>query len=89
MSDKRNWCVTEWYDGPLRSIAKVLHHSSGRDAALIEVRTNLGSVSADGDYCIRFDREELQRMLDLMDGKPVEGFFDEAPQSYEPITEAE
>lgn len=72
--------VTEWYDGPLRSIRAVEFADGHR---LIQVVTVLATVSESftigydenaRDVMIRFDREELLKMLAAIDGKPIEDY---------------
>lgn len=80
----------EWYDGPLLEIARV--DFVDRDCMVqvcslctvhkIEQPPGeplRGTVSGDDPWTraiIRLTREDLQAMLDLLDGKPVRGFHD-------------
>ena len=63
----------EWYDGPLIEIARVdFEHR----APLVEVCTSL-LCRVTGEWprqsvVLRLSREHLAKMLDLVDGKPVE-----------------
>jgi len=74
--------TTEWYDGPLRSIRLVACKGGG---LLVQVNTVLATVGEPftigydnnvRDVSVRFDREELQRMMDVLDGKVTQDFFD-------------
>lgn len=73
-----DWIVFDWYDGPLRE-ARLVTCSDGDKLA--EVRTfAAGDVEESRGakvVRVRLDREDLQRMLDMLDGKPVVDFFDE------------
>lgn len=78
-----NWICLEWYDGPLSEIAVVTFDDGHK---LVEIKTQGGWKGA--DYRVgqngqkfhanhmRFDRETLVAMLDLIDGKPVKDFHD-------------
>jgi hypothetical protein len=78
------WICLEWYDGPLEEIALVTVADGEK---LVEIKTQGGWVGE--DYRIgqsgktfhmnhmRFHRETLVAMLDLIDGKPVKDFHDE------------
>lgn len=84
------YTALDWYDGPLLEIACVdfaNHDSMVQVRALCSVqkieqppsKELRGTVSGDEPWTravIRLTREELQSMLDLLDGKPVKGFFD-------------
>jgi len=63
----------EWYDGPLIEIARVEFEQ--RDP-LVEISTSLVCrVTGEAPrqtVVLRLSREHLVRMLDLVDGKPVE-----------------
>lgn len=68
---------TEFYDGDLRSIA-IVNPSKNPNERLVEVRTRLwyhtviNSPARDiNEVGVRFSREEVQRMLDLIDGRTV------------------
>ncbi len=77
--------ITEWYDGPLRSIRLATFSGMGEPHTLVQVDTSIADVGPlvpqgythGREVMVRFAREELQAMLDLLDGKPVKGFFDE------------
>ena len=80
------WICLDWYDGPLLEIAVVTFPDSPAPGPLIEAKTygfesEDGHVGYDGAVVpmthVRFTRESLVAMLDLLDGKPVKGFFDE------------
>ena len=67
----------DWYDGPLLEIALVMCPSG---AQLVQVETLLCTIK--GAYprqraSIRLSREDLQTMLDLIDGKPVTDYHGE------------
>jgi hypothetical protein len=78
------WKCLDWYDGPLDEIALVTFNDGTK---LVEIKTQGGWVGE--DYRVgkddekfyynhmRFNREMLVAMLDLMDGKPVKGFHDD------------
>lgn len=88
--DEYDWCVTEWDDRPLRGFALVPANPNQRavdcpdlpDRPLLEVRTRLGWVDDLGDQHVRFDRDEVHLMLDLLEGRAVEGARDDAPRVY-------
>jgi hypothetical protein len=81
----------EWYDGPLLEIARV--DFSDRDAMIqvcslctvhpeeTDPSSSLrGAVSGEAPWeraTIRLTRSDLLKMLDLIDGKPIEDFHDE------------
>lgn len=67
------WCVTEWYDGPLRAWAPVPEY----EGILVELRTNLAWTNKHGDVHVRLDRADLQHALAMLDGAPVRDFRDE------------
>ena len=78
------WITVDYYDGPLEEIALVTLRGGDR---MVEVKT-IGGWDAEETFTIgrdehvryrhiRFSRENLVAMLDLIDGKEVKGFFDE------------
>lgn len=80
--DERIGVVLEYHDGPLRTARQVTCASGEK---LVQVETVLAMVSPpfrighDNDareVTVRFDRNELVRMLDIIDGKPVTDFHD-------------
>lgn len=80
------WIPLEWYDSALLSIALVTFPDVP-DAPMVEVchyggwdgvephRFRYANGSLWLPKHVRFTRSELQAMLDLIDGKPVPGFF--------------
>ncbi len=79
-----DYICLDWYDGPLCEIARVDFGDDSPPHSLIQIRT-LGWVE-DGDRTVpipvraavvaRLDRETLQSMIDLLDGKPVKDIHD-------------
>lgn len=79
-----DWICLDWYDGPLEEVALVTFDDGNK---LVEIRTQGGWVGEDyrevgfGEKLhvnhMRFNRETLVAMLDLIDGKPVKDFHDE------------
>jgi hypothetical protein len=79
-----DWICLDWYDGPLSEIALVAFDDGKK---LVEIKSQGGWIGT--DYRVgfngekhfvnhmRFDRETLVAMLDLIDGKPVKDFHDE------------
>ncbi len=74
--------TTEWYDGPLRSMRLIVCKSGTK---LVQVDTVLGTVGEPftigyddnvRPVMVRFTRDELQMMMDILDGKIVKDFFD-------------
>ncbi len=65
----------EWYDGPLIEIARV---DFEKREPLVEVSTSLVCRVTEEPprqtVVIRLSREHLVKMLDLVDGKPVEDY---------------
>ena len=74
--DDYDWVDLDWVDGPVRSIAMVPRDDLGRDIDLLEVRT-LGWQDKHEYQHVRFEREDLQAILDYIDGKEVRDFQDE------------
>ena len=86
-----NYIVLDWYDGPLLEIARVDfadHDCMVQLRSLCTVckveqppsKQLRGTVSGEEPWTrtiIRLTREDLQTMLDLLDGKPVKGFHDQ------------
>ena len=76
------WICLDWYDGPLSEIALVTFDDGTKMA---EIKCQGGWVGEDYrvgvsgekfyENHMRFDRETLVAMLDLIDGKPVKDFF--------------
>lgn len=85
-----DYIVLDWYDGPLLEIARV--DFADRDPLVqvctlctvheIEQPPSerlRGTISGEEPWTrtvIRLTRDDLQAMLDLLDGKPVKGFHD-------------
>ena len=87
MSNKKygGWVCLDWYDGPLCEVALVTFENGSKFAEIKSVGGWLGeeySVGASGEKFhynhMRLSREELQAMLDLLDGKPVKDFHEES-----------
>lgn len=70
------WIALDWYDGPIIEIARITYEDEPK--TLVEVRS-FGWQDPDetGKIRVRFDRDELVKMLDLLDGKPVLSWKDE------------
>jgi len=78
-----DWICLDWYDGPLTEIARVAFKDGH---TLAEIKCQGGWVGTDyrtgrdgAKFFVnhmRFDRETLVAMLDLIDGKPVKDFHD-------------
>lgn len=63
----------DWHDGPLCQISRLDFED---DKPLVQVRSlgwSEGSHPREM-HVVRLDREQVQAMLDLLDGKPVEDF---------------
>lgn len=80
----------EWYDGPLIEIARVDFHDR---APLVEITTSL-VCRVTGEWprqtvVLRLSREHLGKMLDLVDGKPVEDYEGEIHQAADPVPAAQ
>jgi hypothetical protein len=85
-----DYIALDWYDGPLLEIARVDfadHDCMAQVRSLCTVHKIeqppsarlRGTVSGEEPWTrttIRLTREDLQTMLDLLDGKPVKGFHD-------------
>lgn len=76
--------VTEWYDGPLRSVRVV--EFADRDR-LVQVETVLATVGEPmtighdtnaREVVVRFTRDELVNMIAVIDGKPIADWRDDA-----------
>lgn len=68
--------IFDWYDGPLLEAARILEDGK---PWLIEITTFADKVTGKGAWTkasIRLSREDLQKMIDMLDGKEVKGFFD-------------
>lgn len=84
-----DYVALDWYDGPLLEIARVDFDDGDRlvqVCSLCNVSPEekppserlRGVVSGDEPWTratIRLSRDNLQAMLDMIDGKPVKGFF--------------
>lgn len=74
--------TTEWYDGPLRTIRLVEFSDGDRMIQVDTMMAEVGEPRTIGyddnvrDVMVRFDREELVAMIDVIDGKTVTDFFD-------------
>jgi hypothetical protein len=83
-SETGDWICLDWYDGPLTEIAVVTFADGDKR---VQMRTFGGwvgeesRIGANGESFsmshMRFSRDELAAMLDLIDGKAVRDFFDE------------
>lgn|SRR5512139_171408 len=85
-----DYIALDWYDGPLLEIASVDFANRDRmiqvqalctlhDDETDPVERPRGTVSGKDPWqraVIRFTREDLRAMLDLLDGKPVSGCTD-------------
>lgn len=79
--DYGNWICLDWYDGPLSEIALVSFNDGSK---MVEIKCQGGWVGEDYrtgrdgekffDNHMRFDRNTLVAMLDLIDEKPVKDF---------------
>ena len=66
----------EFYDGPLTEIVLITFDDS---PPLVELQTYLvAEIKGEPPWQhvrVRLDRDEIQAMLDMIDGKHVKGFF--------------
>jgi hypothetical protein len=83
--DDYDWCITEWYDGPLRSWGLVPNDERHTEP-LVELCSNLAWTDARKNTHVRLSRAELQHALDMMDGKPVQDFHEDAPRVFSACT---
>jgi hypothetical protein len=76
--EEPDYISIDWYDGPLLEIAGI-EASDPSTERLVQVRSLFIKVEGDAPWqyvTLRFYRENLQKMLDLLDGKPVEDSHD-------------
>jgi hypothetical protein len=76
-----DYIVLDWYDGPLLQAAKVDFKANQwhPDRSMVQVES---LCTVEGEYpwqraTYRLSREDLLKMLDILDGKPVKDFHDE------------
>lgn len=91
-----DWICLDWHDGPFSEIALVTFDDGNH---LVEIKSQGGWVGEDyrtgwnGEKFyvnhMRFDRETLVAMLDLIDGKPVKDFHDEVTHTEPTMKEKE
>lgn len=73
--------ILDWYDGPLLTIKKIdFPRESGPPHSLVEVSTftvRPPEQDRGSDWAsVRISRDDLLKMIDLLDGKPVPTFRD-------------
>lgn len=85
--------TTEWYDGPLRSLRLVYFEDGDKRVEVDTMLAMVGEPYTIGrdnnvrDVKVRFDREELLKMLALLDGEAIKDWNDEMRTS-DPVKEA-
>lgn len=67
------YVALDWYDGPLVEIAPVVLADGDR---MVQVRSLCLGDDPWQQAMIRLTREDLRKMLDMIDGKPVRGCLD-------------
>lgn len=92
-----DYIALDWYDGPLLEIARVDFPDGDRMVQVCSLcmvladeappterlRATVSGTEPWTRTTIRLTRKDLLNMLDLIDGKPVKGFFDEARTRHE------
>jgi hypothetical protein len=83
-----DYIALDWYDGPLLEIARVDFADGDRMVQVCSLCHEIeqppserlrGTISGEEPWTrtvLRLTRDDLQAMLDLLDGKPVKGVHD-------------
>ncbi len=75
-----NYIILSYYDQPLMQIARVeFENVDGESTVLVQVDTLLCTIEGERPWeraICRFSRDELVKMIAVIDGEPVEDFFD-------------